>query len=207
MTAVVRVSNVTRCECARWRVAQSTRRRGAADGAHPQPAAGFDDVRSPAEVRMLRSVCRRPRRRCRGRRRRPRPPARSCGCSRSGSRQISLRIHGACGISPSAAALAGVTIADQIRPSDPVEMLSGMPGRLTASGVTVPACGPVSQYLDSLRPMRLGEHQRRPVGGERHAVGEVQPVDQRWRRSHRGRRRKRLPRPRASRSAPRKCSR
>lgn len=32
-------------------------------------------------------------------------------------------------------------------------MLSGMPGRWTARGVTVPVWGPVSQYFDSLRAM------------------------------------------------------
>ena len=30
-------------------------------------------------------------------------------------------------------------------------MLSGIPGRFAASGVTVPAFGPVSQYFDSRR--------------------------------------------------------
>ena len=59
---------------------------------------------------------------------------------------------GARGISDSAAGLTGVTIATQIRLSEPVEMLSGIPGRWTANGVTVPACGPVSQYFDSRRP-------------------------------------------------------
>ena len=42
-------------------------------------------------------------------------------------------------------------MAHQIRPSAPVDKLSGIPGRLTANGVTDPACGPVSQYLDSRR--------------------------------------------------------
>ena len=65
---------------------------------------------------------------------------------------MSVRIHGGRGARKSAAALSGLTMAHQIRPSAPVEMLSGMAGRCCASGVTVPACGPVSQYFDSRRP-------------------------------------------------------
>ena len=48
--------------------------------------------------------------------------------------------------------VAGVTMAHQMRPSAPVDRLSGMPGRLVANGVNVPAFGPVSQYFDSRRP-------------------------------------------------------
>ena len=58
---------------------------------------------------------------------------------------------GARGSIHSSAAFTSLTIAVQIRPSAPVDRLSGMPGRFTANRVTDPACGPVSQYLDSRR--------------------------------------------------------
>src|SRR6476646_5750999 len=74
------------------------------------------------------------------------------GCSRSGSFHSSLRSAGERGANHSAAAFTGETIATQMRPSAPVEMLSGWPGRLATSVVTVPARGPVSQYFASRRP-------------------------------------------------------
>ena len=52
-----------------------------------------------------------------------------------------------------------------------------MPGRLIANGVTVPACGPASQYFDSRRPCVSANHQGRSVRRGRNAVGEVQPGD------------------------------
>ena len=74
------------------------------------------------------------------------------GCQRSGNAHTSLRSRGIRGARASATALRGVTIATQIRPSVPVEMLSGMAGRCSARTVTVPALDPVSQYFDSRRP-------------------------------------------------------
>src|ERR1700751_612930 len=55
---------------------------------------------------------------------------------------------GARGLSHSLSRLRSETIATQILPSRPVEMLSGYPGRLMANGVIEPARSPGSQYLE-----------------------------------------------------------
>ena len=62
-----------------------------------------------------------------------------------------------------------------MRPSAPVEMLSGWPGRLAASVRDRAGLRTGEPVLRQPTSLRLGEHQRRPVGGRCHAVGEVQP--------------------------------
>ncbi len=169
-----------------------------ADATHPQPAARFHQAGDQAERRDARCAGPRRPRRCPGRTPPPTPSARASGASASGSRQSTLRISGGPCASQSAAGLAGVTIAHQIRPSAPVDRLSGMPGRLTTSGVTVPAFGPVSQYLDSRRPCVSANTSADAVGGRRDAVGEVQTRNT-VSTVPSGSRRNRLPRARASR--------
>ena len=144
----------------------------------------------------------------RGRRRPPTPSGLIFGQrTRTGSRQISLRRS----TGPSAPTARrrrcrSDTIATQIRPSEPGrDVVRHSRAGSSASGVTVPACGPVSQYFDSLRAHGLGEHQRRLVGGQRHPVGEVQPVDQR-RDGAVGVEPEQAAAAAASRIAPRKCS-
>ena len=118
-------------------------------------------------------------RRCPGRTRRPTPPPPAWAETAPAAARAACAPAAAAFASRSMVGLAGVTIAHQIRPSAPVDKLSGMPGRCSANGVTVPACGPVSQYFDSRRACSLGEHQRRTVRGQRQPVGEVQTRHQR----------------------------
>src|SRR6476620_8069182 len=94
------------------------------------------------------------------------------GCSRSGSFHSSLRSAGERGANHSAAAMTGETIATQMRPSAPVEMLSGWSGRLAGDGAGLWTGEPVLRQPTSLC---LGEYQRRPVRRRSHAIREVQP--------------------------------
>jgi hypothetical protein len=84
-------------------------------------------------------------------------------------------------------------------------MLSGIPGRWTASGVTVPARGPVSQYFDSRRARVSANTSADPSAVTVNPFVKYRPPSTVVTVPS-GSSRNRLPVPRASRMAARKCS-
>jgi hypothetical protein len=83
-------------------------------------------------------------------------------------------------------------------------MLSGWPGRLAASVLTVPACGPVSQYFDSRRPIVSANTSADPSAVGVTPLAKYSPGTM-VNTVPSGSRRNRLPRGRASSTAPLKC--
>ena len=98
------------------------------------------------------------------------------GCRASGSAQTARRSTGGRGSNRSSRGLRGVATAIQMRPSLPVDRLSGKPGRLSIRMSCRPASGPVKHHPAD--PVRAGLRHRdeRLVGGERDPVRELQAV-------------------------------